>query len=761
MYCRNEKLREYMQRRMEPKSNVPHYDAKTKESILQSLYKAVSFENFLHTKFVGKKRFSLEGLESFIPAIDLAIRNAADRGAKEVVLGMAHRGRLNVLVNVFQKPYENVFAEFEENVPDAFERGGDVKYHLGKSADLTTESGNNIHLSMLFNPSHLETIGAVLQGICYAKKLDRYEGDSRKIIPLVIHGDAAISGQGINYEISNMSGVEGYNTGGSIHIVLNNQVGFTTNFNEGRTSVYCTDIAKITESPVFHVNADDPEAVVYAMQLAFDIRQEFGIDVYIDILGYRRYGHNEGDEPRFTQPVLYKTIQNHPNIYKIYLDTLLKQNVLSETAASANAKAFDIVLQERLDLAKSQPIMPSEVAFQGSWNGLRLASDADFEKSPETGVKKTVLSTVAQVLYTEPSDFNLYSKMQKLMETRKKSFTQDNRVDWATAELLAYGTLMLEGHAVRISGQDAQRGTFSHRHAVIKDSENETTFTPLKHLKNAASFNVYNSILSEYGIMAFEYGYSLASPNSLVIWEAQFGDFANGAQILIDQFLSSGEVKWDRFSGLVLLLPHGQEGQGPEHSSARLERFLQLCAQDNMFVTNVTTPANFFHLLRRQIKSEFRKPLVVMSPKSLFRHSKVVSNVSELEKGTFQELIDDATVTPKSVKRVVLYTGKVYYDILEKRDAEKKTDVALVRLEQLYPLPQQALAALKKRYSHVTDWVWAQEEPGNQGAWFYILRTLNNWGIRVVSRPDAASPATGSLKRHEKMQAALIAEVLS
>ncbi len=761
MYCRNEKLREYMQSRMEPNSNTPRYSAPKQQDILHRLYQAVSFENFLHTKFVGKKRFSLEGLESFIPALDLAIRNAADAGVKEVVLGMAHRGRLNVLVNVFQKPYENVFAEFEENIPDAFERGGDVKYHLGKSADLTTDAGNEIHLSMLFNPSHLETIGAVLQGICYAKKLDRYDGDCRKIIPLVIHGDAAISGQGINYEISNMSGVEGYNTGGSVHIVLNNQVGFTTNFNEGRTSVYCTDIAKITESPVFHVNADDPEAVVYATQLAFDIRQEFGIDVYVDILGYRRYGHNEGDEPRFTQPVLYKMIQAHPNIYKIYLAALLKQSVISQNSATDAAKAFDALLQTRLDLSKDQPIKASEVAFQGAWNGLRLADGSDFEKSHHTGVKKEILDSVATTLYSEPADFNLYSKMQKLLEGRKKNYTQDNKVDWATAELLAYGTLLTEGHPVRLSGQDAQRGTFSHRHAVIKDADTEVTFTPLKHLNGPhANFNVYNSILSEYGIMAFEYGYSLASPNSLVIWEAQFGDFANGAQILIDQFLSSGEVKWDRFCGLVLLLPHGQEGQGPEHSSARLERFLQLCAQENMFVTNITTPANFFHLLRRQIKSPFRKPLVVMSPKSLFRHPKVVSSVAELEKGEFQEIIDDATVTPKNVKRVVLCSGKVYYDILEKRDAAGRTDIALVRLEQIHPLPQGVLAALRKRYAHVKDWVWAQEEPGNQGAWFYILRVLQDWNLRVISRPDAASPATGSHKLHEKMQAALIDQVL-
>jgi 2-oxoglutarate dehydrogenase E1 component len=762
MYCRNEKLREYLQTRMEPNSNGPRYSADSKKAILNKLNQAVSFENFLHTKFVGKKRFSLEGLEAFIPALDLSIRNAANTGAKEVVLGMAHRGRLNLLVNVFQKPYENVFAEFEENIPDAFERGGDVKYHLGKSADITTAEGNSIHLSMLFNPSHLETIGGVLQGICYAKSLDRYAGDVSKIIPIVIHGDAAVAGQGINYELANMSGVSGFNAGGSVHIVLNNQVGFTTNYNEARTSVYCTDIAKITESPVFHVNADHPEAVAYCMQMAFDIRQQFGIDVYVDILGYRRYGHNEGDEPRFTQPILYKALQNHPNIYKKYLEQLLAENVVNADQSAIEANAFDTLLQERLDIAKSAPVHASEVAFQGHWSDYRLAKAGDFEKSIETGVKQSLLDEVAAVLYGEPADFTLYSKMQKILENRKKVYTQDKTVDWATAELLAYGTLLTEGHAVRLAGQDAQRGTFSHRHAVIKDAETEKQYCALKNLPNAkADINVYNTILSEYGAMSFEYGYSLASPNSLVIWEAQFGDFANGAQILIDQFLSSSEVKWDRFSGLTLLLPHGQEGQGPEHSSARLERFLQLCAQENMFVANITSPANFFHLLRRQVHNQFMKPLVVMSPKSLFRHPRVISPVSDLVNGHFQEIIDDASVDPKKVRRVVLCSGKVYYDILEKKEAAGITDIALVRFEQLYPLPQTQLAALRKRYAHVKDWVWAQEEPGNQGAWFYILRLLHDWNLRVISRPDAASPATGSLKRHEKMQAALVSDVLA
>ncbi len=762
MYCRNDKLRTFLQARLEPTESKIVYSPTEKRQILKKLNEAVAFENFLHTKFVGKKRFSLEGLEAFIPAIDQSIRNAADQGAKEIVLGMAHRGRLNLLVNVFQKPYENVFAEFEENIPDAFERGGDVKYHLGKSADVVTDKGNSIHMSMLFNPSHLETIGGVLQGICYAKSIDRYEGDVSKIIPIVIHGDAAVAGQGINYELANMSGMDGFNTGGSIHVVLNNQVGFTTNYLEARTSVYCTDIAKITESPVFHVNADDPEAVALVMQLAFDVRQAFGIDVYVDILGYRRYGHNEGDEPRFTQPVLYKSLQSHPNIYKLYLEQLISQNVVTPEEAATESKAFDAILQERLELAKSQPILPSEVAFQGHWSPYRLATADDFEQSIQTGVARSTLDEILETLTQEPGQFSMYAKMQKILEARKKAYITESKVDWATAELLAYGTLMVDGHPVRIAGQDAQRGTFSHRHAVIKDVENESQYAPLNALKSAsAPLQVYNTILSEYGAMSFEYGYSLASPKSLVIWEAQFGDFANGAQIMIDQFLSSSEVKWDRYSGLTLLLPHGQEGQELEHSSARLERFLQLCAQENMVVANVTTPANFFHLLRRQVHNTFRKPLVVMSPKSLFRHPRVVSPVDQFIDGRFQEIIDDTSVDPKLVRRVVLCSGKVYYDIIDRIESTGVNDVAVVRFEQLYPLPQVQLSALRARYAHVTDWVWAQEEAGNQGAWCYILRVLREWNLRLIAKPDSASPATGSQKRHEKMQKAVVDEVVA
>ena len=720
----------------------------------------LTFESFLQTKYVGKKRFSLEGNESLIPALDTAIAEAAKQGTKEVVLGMAHRGRLNVLVNIFEKSYETVFSEFEDSsIPKEYERGGDVKYHLGKSADIKTQDGNDVHLSLVFNPSHLEAVNPVLQGIVYAKAMDEFNEDTQAILPIVIHGDSAISGQGVNYEVANISRLDGFATGGTIHIVVNNQVGFTANYKESRSSVYCTDLAKVTESPVFHVNADDPEAVVYAMTLAIKIRQKFGIDVYIDILGYRRYGHNEGDEPRFTQPILYKSIQSHQNVYKQYLSQLVSRGDISEVDASNEEKSFKQTLQEKLDSAKKSPALSSEV-FQRKWKGYRLAKLKDFDKSIKTGVKSADLTKVSKAL-TTPPPVELFNKMKKLIDQRSQ-LIKNKEVDWALAELLAFGSLLNEGHPVRITGQDSQRGTFSHRHAVIKDFENESHYIPLNNIsKNQAKLQVYNSLLSEYCCMGFEFGYSLASPQSLVIWEAQFGDFANGAQIVIDQFVSSSEHKWQRMSGLVLLLPHGYEGQGPEHSSARLERFLQLCAEQNMVVANITSPANMFHVLRRQVKNDYRKPLVIMSPKSLFRHHLVKSSIDELTSGEFQEIIDDKEVTAKSVKRVVLCSGKLYYDLFESRNQTSSKDVALVRIEQLYPLSKPQLDKLKKKYSHVTDWVWAQEEPSNMGAWFYILHHLRDWNLTLKSRPESASPATGSTKAHLKSQQDLIDDILT
>jgi len=632
VYCRDEKLRQWLYNEMESCANKPVFSAEDTLRILHKLGNAVNFENFLQTKYVGKKRFSLEGLEVLIPALDQLVQLSAQLGADEFVLGMAHRGRLNVLVNVFEKSYEDVFSEFEENViSDFLNTGGDVKYHLGRSADVITQSGKKVHLSLVANPSHLEAVSPVLQGMVYAKKEQRYNDDNERIVPVVIHGDAAVSGQGVNYETSNFSKLEGYDNGGTIHIVLNNQVGFTTNYKESRSSVYCTDLAKVTESPVFHVNADDPIAVVHAIQMAVKLRQKFKRDVYVDILGYRKYGHNEGDEPRFTQPLLYKAIGQHRNVYELFLEKLVATSAITKQNADDYIAEFKASLQTQLEKARQKAVEKEIDMFKANWKGYRLATEKDFLKSIETGVDKKQLDTIATALTSVPESFNLFNKSKKLLAGREKQYFEDELVDWGTAELLAYGTLLNKGHKVRISGQDSQRGTFSHRHAVIKDVKTEEHYTPINHISDDQSkLSVYNSLLSEYAVMAFEYGYSLSSPSTLTIWEAQFGDFSNGAQIVIDQFISASESKWQRMTGLVLYLPHGYEGQGPEHSSARFERYLQLCAENNMYVCNITSPSNFFHLLRRQVLNDFRKPLVIMTPKSLLRHPKVKSPVSEL-----------------------------------------------------------------------------------------------------------------------------------
>ena len=758
MYCRDDKLREWLIEEMESIGNQPAFSLKERRDILKKIDQAVTFESFLQKKYVGKKRFSLEGLESLIPSLEALINQAAQLGAREFVMGMAHRGRLNVLVNIFRKSYEDVFSEFEEtSLPGDRRSGGDVKYHLGRSADVTTVDGHPVHLSLVPNASHLEAVNPVVQGIVYAKQLEMYDANPQKVIPILVHGDAAISGQGVNYEVSNISKLRGFRTGGTIHIVLNNQVGFTADFFEYRSSVYCTDIAKVTESPVFHVNADDPEAVVHAMKMAVKIRQIFQIDVYVDILGYRRYGHNEGDEPRFTQPRLYRSISNHPNVRDQLMDRLLKDFVISEQEASEISQRFKDKMQERLHRVKEKRHTVRTDYLQRHWEGFREAVDQDFEESVPTGVEKAQLDQVAEALVYAPTDFQLFPKMKKLLSHRKELYFQNQEVDWAMAELLAYGSLLLEGHPVRLTGQDSQRGTFSHRHAVIKDEQSEKPYIPIDHISDTqAHFQVYNTLLSEYCALGFEYGYSFARPDSLILWEAQFGDFANGAQIIIDEFISSSEVKWFRMSGLVLLLPHGYEGQGPDHSSARPERFLQLCAQNNMYVVNVTTPANFFHVLRRQIKNPFRKPLVVLTPKSLIRHPRVLSEIQDLSTGNFQELLEDPMDHPRDIRRIVLCSGKVYYDLLEQRERDRRHDVTLVRLEQLYPLPMKRIQKLREQYHGVEDWVWVQEEPENMGAWAHLLRHLNHIPLRLISRDESASPATGNSKVHALSQTAFI-----
>ena len=761
-YCRDEKLRQWLYENMECNGNKPIYSNDKKIHIHQKICDSVIFESFLHTKYVGKKRFSLEGLETFIPALDTLIHRGADLGVKEFVLGMAHRGRLNVLVNIFQKSAKDVFSEFEEKtLPGDKYEGGDVKYHLGKSADIKTESGKDVHLSIVSNPSHLEAVNPVVEGIVYGKQLERYNADQNAIVPILVHGDAAFSGQGVNYEVINGSKLDGFNTGGTIHVVLNNQVGFTANYKESRSSVYCTDLAKVVESPVFHVNADDPEAVVHVMELAIQIRQLFNIDVYIDILGYRRYGHNEGDEPRFTQPILYKAISKHSGVLDIYTQQLISEKVITEEQSKTAVATLKASLQESLNYTKDKNYHYNPDFLAGNWKGLKQGTKSDFEKSINTGVKKTDLDTVMNALVTTPDGFNVFSKTKKLFESRKKNYFENKQVDWAVAELLAYGSLLNEQHPVRLVGQDSQRGTFSHRHALIKDEINETEYTPLNNINDKqAHLQVYNSFLSEYSCMGFEYGYSLANPNTLVLWEAQFGDFSNGAQIMIDQFVSSSEAKWFRMSGLVLLLPHGYEGQGPEHSSARPERYLQLCAQENMIVANVTTPANYFHLLRRQLKNKFRKPLVVFSPKSLFRHPKVISDVTELTKGNFKEIID-TNKSATGIKRVLICTGKIYYDLLAYQEENKIKNIAIVRLEQLYPLPEKQINELFKKYKSVKDILWVQEEPENMGFWAHINRFLHSYGIRNLSRKASATPATGNSKVHQRIQNQLIEDAFN
>jgi 2-oxoglutarate dehydrogenase E1 component len=762
MYIRNTEVVEWMQKKMEGSRGRTEYSKEEKKAIFQRLNDAVGFESFLDKKFVGQKRFSLEGCEALIAALDHVIERGADLGIREFVMGMAHRGRLSVLANIFKKDCKSIFTEFEGKEYDDEEFSGDVKYHLGYSTNVKTRGGADVRMTLAPNPSHLEAVGPVVEGIARAFAEEEHDNNLDKIAPIIIHGDAAIAGQGVVYETVQMAKLDGYKTGGSIHIAVNNQVGFTTNYTDARTSIYCTDVAKVTLSPVFHVNADDVEAVVFAVDMAMEFRQKFHGDAFIDLLGYRKYGHNEGDEPRFTQPILYKAIAKHQNPRQIYLDRLIGEGNLTQEEANQ----FDAELRAKLDLAlelarKTEKNVISNF-LEAIWKKYRPSTEEDFLKSPKTGVSEKQLKEIAKVIYTVPDGMKFFKKMEKVLQDRKDMVEKTGLLDWGMGEMLAYGSLLQEGHPVRFSGQDVERGTFSHRHAVLKIEDSEEEYVPLSNLsKNQARFNIYNSLLSEYAVLGFDYGYSLATPEGLTIWEAQFGDFNNGAQIMIDQFISSAEDKWRSQSGLVMLLPHGYEGQGAEHSSARLERFLTLCAELNMFVVNVTTPANYFHLIRRQLALPFRKPLVVMSPKSLLRHPKCVSELKAFTNGTFEELIDDTTVKAADVKRVVFCTGKLYYELLEQRDAGNLKHVALVRIEQLYPFPMQQFEAVLKKYNKAKQFVWAQEEPENMGAWMYLLRKLRHLtNLEVVARAESGSPATGSSKRHAVEQKALVAKAL-
>ena len=753
MYMRKPEVIEWIQSKIGYNDNLPKFDIDQKKHILGKLNEAVSFENFLHTKYVGQKRFSLEGGESIIPALDALIESAAEKGVEHFVMGMAHRGRLNILANIFGKATQDIFSEFDGKDYDKEYFDGDVKYHLGLTSERKTKSGKKIKINLAPNPSHLETVGAVIEGIARAKQDKYFPDDFSKVLPIAVHGDAAVAGQGIVYEIVQMAQLDGYRTGGTIHIVINNQVGFTTNYQDARSSVYCTDVAKVTLSPVLHVNSDDTEAVVHAMLFALDFRMEFGRDVFIDLLGYRKYGHNEGDEPRFTQPVLYKIIARHKNPRDIYSEKLIIDGIIDQAYITKIENDYKEKLDENLTASRKKDKTIITPFLQDEWDGFVQVSDDEMLKKFDTKFDKKKLGAIADQIATLPSDKKFISKISKIINDRKTMY-DNNVIDWGTAETLAYGTLLTEGYDVRISGQDVERGTFSHRHAVVKVEDSEEEVILLNSLKDKkGKFNIFNSLLSEYGVLGFDYGYALANPNALTIWEAQFGDFSNGAQIMIDQYISCGEDKWNNQNGIVLLLPHGYEGQGAEHSSARMERYLQLCARHNMYVADCTTPANFYHLLRRQMKTKFRKPLVVFSPKSLLRHPLCVSSQEELYNGQFQETMDDHSVDKKKVKTVVFCTGKFYYDILVERENLKRNDVALVRIEQLFPLPVEQLKAIIAGYPNADDYVWAQEEPKNMGAYSFMLMNFDLVQWRLASLKAYAAPAAGSHTRDRRRHA--------
>ena len=734
-----------------------------KRRILEKLNEGVIFEKFLHTKYIGQKRFSLEGGESIIAGLDAVINSSADNDVKEVVIGMAHRGRLNILANTLRKTYEQIFSEFEGNMPADMTMGsGDVKYHLGFRSHFQTPNGKEINVRLTPNPSHLEVVDPVVAGFARAKADTLYNKDYSKVLPILIHGDAAIAGQGVVYELLQMSKLPGYYTGGTIHYVINNQIGFTTDFDEARSADYCTSVAAMVQAPVLHVNGDDPEAVVKASELAVAYRQRFNQDIFIDMVCYRRHGHNEGDDPSFTQPDMYELIKKHANPREVYTNYLMANGEpdAKELAKEMEKKFWDD-LQARLDEIKQKPLPYQMQPSEQSWSELTKAKNEDFDKSPDTSITKKEVDRLFNSLMNIPDGFKPLRKIQKLLDEKVKLYGE-GQVDWATGELLAYASLVSEGKTVRMSGQDVERGTFSHRHAVLHDEKTNKEHNRLGELHDKSRFLIYNSLLSEFAVLGFEYGYSIANPHSLTIWEAQFGDFGNGAQTVIDQYIVSAETKWQKMSGLVMLLPHGYEGQGPEHSSARLERFLQLCAENNIIVTNITTSANLFHMFRRQLAWNFRKPLVNFSPKANLRHARAQSSVDEFTKGGFKEVIDDPNVkTASKVKRVILCSGKVYFDLSEKQMEEKRDGVAVVRLEQIYPLPVKQLQELAAKYKNA-EWVWVQEEPRNMGALGFL--SLNLEGITIskyISRPNMAASATGFSKMHAKEQASLLEQAFS
>ena len=759
LFIREEQIVSWLMTRMEERKNTPDFSDDKKRRIFNYLVKAVGFEKFTHKKFVGQKRFSLEGAEGLIPALDSVIEKGSELGIEAFYIGMSHRGRLNVLTNIMQKPYENIFKEFTGSMYEEGIALGDVKYHLGYCTTITSSNGKEISLNLAPNPSHLETVSAIIEGISRGSVDNLYGKDLNTVASIIIHGDAAIASQGLVYEVAQMSQLEGYKTGGTIHLVINNQVGFTTNYLEARSSTYCTDIGKVIKAPIFHVNGDDVEAVVYVINLAMEFRQHFHRDVFIDILGYRKFGHNEGDEPRFTQPLLYDAIAKHPNPRDIYGEKLINAGVYKSDDIISAEKQFDDHLEEKLKESTSIDKVRIQRFFEDRFKKYKYSDEVNIFAKCDTTVNRDKLIHLASKINFLPADKKIFKKIVKLVNDRKQMVENDN-LDWAMGELLAYASLAVEGHSVRLSGQDSERGTFSHRHASWTLEDTGKKYYPLMYLdENQAEVNVINSPLSEYGVMGFEYGYALAHPDGLTIWEAQFGDFYNVAQVIIDQYISSAEDKWGLLNGLVLYLPHGYEGQGPEHSSARIERFLTLCAGRNMQVANCTTPANLFHVLRRQVLRDLRVPLIIFTPKSLLRHPKCTSSLEEFEKGSFHEVIDDNNVDAGNVKRVAFCTGKIYYDLLEKKEEYNAKDIALIRIEQLHPFPIDEVRKIMYKYPANMLTLWVQEEPENMGAWKYIEDKMKEFDPEPVTRVASGSPATGLNVIHIKGQNEIINKV--
>ncbi len=759
MFKRNPVQVKWLSDRIEKGQNRNKFTPEEKRKIYQHLVEAVGFEKFIHNKFVGQKRFSLEGAEILIPALNDLVEQGAALGAEEFNIGMAHRGRLNVLANVLMKPNEDIFNEFEGESYEQHISLGDVKYHLGYGNTIRTQTGKDVILNIVPNPSHLESSAPIIEGVSRARIEHIYGGDMNKLIPIIIHGDAAIAGQGVVYEVVQMSELKGYKTGGTIHLVINNQIGFTTNYLDGRSSTYCTDVGKVIKAPIWHVNGDDVEGLVHVIRMAIEYRQLFNTDVFIDILAYRKYGHNEGDEPRFTQPTLYKAIERHPNPRDIYGKELIDQGILTPQEITSLENQYETYLDAQLDASRKSARVTIQQFMKTRWEGLTYATPKDFEEPVPTGIPNDLLHRVSDQITKLPSDLDFFKKTVKLVAERKKMI-DENRIDWAMGELLAYGSLLLDGYPVRISGQDSIRGTFSHRHAGMVMEETIEVYLPLKYLdKEQATFEIYNSPLNEYGVLGFEYGYSMVCPQSLVVWEAQFGDFANVAQVIIDQYISSAEEKWGVMNGLVLYLPHGFEGQGPEHSSARIERFLSLAAKCNMHIINPTTPANLFHALRNHMKKKSRVPLIVFTPKSLLRHPLCISTLEDLEKGQFMPVIDDPDNDVEEVRRVVLCSGKIYYDLLARKQKLGAKDIALIRLDQIFPFPEKEILRLGKKYHNKMLTLWVQEEPENMGAWYYIRNAMKNTEIIPVTRQPSGSPATGLFKLHEVSQTEIIDKV--